>query len=104
MRRLVIRLKPSEQARNWAGDGYRRPSREDLLQLSRANGEHVQACARLIRRCLPEQVEMDVQANLGLLIIMCPEDLDIESLKRKIVAACPNVESVSSDFDLWLVK
>jgi hypothetical protein len=104
MKRLVVRLKLGKSARDLTGDGYRRPSRDELLQLARANDKYVQTCETKIRSAVPERLEVDAKPNLGLLIVGCPDTVDVEDLKKKIAAACSEVESVSSDFDIHLIK
>lgn len=106
MKRLILRLRPSKEARDRAGDGYTRPSFEDLKKIATANAEQAERCVAQLRRALPGPVEVAFSgANTGLLVVSdWPEEVAVDDLKRMIMRACPEVDVVGSDFDLYLVK
>lgn len=96
---LLVQLRTCGANGSGRSNGHRRRVAEDLHAFQEKNASYVAECVGKIRRLLPPDVTIRSLPNLNVLVVSVPAQSQAESVRRRIVNACPEIANISDDLN-----
>jgi hypothetical protein len=89
-----------------ARDVPRRRSREDRVASYEADVARVLACSEKVKQTISRDFDVQISElpNMNVLILTCPDSASVSDIRRRIHEACGDVESVTEDSPIFLIK